>query len=128
MVPGMVIARDIMHRHVVGVSLTTTAAAARSLAGSSAVSLMPVIEDNRLTGVILSHDLIGIEADSSIAHAVRQPIFTKEQDGVDKASKIMVTNNVERLPVVKDDLSMICVGMITSTDIVRSLKNTNKIQ
>ena len=125
----MVIARDIMHRHVVGVSLTTTVAAARSLAVSSAVSLMPVIEDNRLIGIILLHDLIDMNADSSIAHAARQPIFTKEHEGVDKASKIMVKNNVERLPVVKDDLSMICVGMITSTDIVRSLKNAdNKSQ
>ncbi|MCL4365148.1 CBS domain-containing protein [Candidatus Marsarchaeota archaeon] len=121
----MAIARDIMHRHVVGVSPTTIAAAARSLAESSEVSLMPVIENNRLTGIILSHDLVGMEADSYIATSVRQPIFAKEQDDVVEVSKIMVRNNVERLPVVKDGLSMICVGIITSTDIVRSLKNAD---
>lgn len=62
-------------------------------------------------------------ADSGRSHAVRPPIFARELDNMEEASSIMVGNDVERLPVVKDGLSGICAGIITSTDIARSLKN-----
>ncbi len=115
--------RDLMHRHIVGVSSITTIAAALSLAESAKVSLLPVIEGSRLVGIVHIKDLKALQdSGTRIGPAAKRPVFVAEDDDIDKVAKAIIKSGMERIPVVSDRIDMICVGMITATDIVKSRK------
>ena len=53
---------------------------------------------------------------------MRNPVFIYADSSLDGASRIMIEHGIGRVPVVEDKLTMICIGMLTSTDIVKAAK------
>jgi predicted transcriptional regulator len=116
-------AKDVMQRGIVGVSRGTSVYAALKLIKTAKVSLMPVLDGKVLCGLAVEEDLASCsDAEAEVKHIMRDPVFVQEDDDLEHVSDIMVRYAMPRLPVVYDKASMVCVGIITSTDVVRAYK------
>lgn len=115
---------DLMERHMVGVSRNSRIASVLKLMQTSKVSVMPVLEEGHLVGIVTRKC---IETDngahSAIGDIMSKPIFVEESDSHQKAVREMLGHGISRVPVVNNRKEMRCVGMITSTDIVKEMKN-----
>ncbi len=118
----MITARDLMQKHFVGVSKTTTIASALKLSTSAKVDLMPVLDGQRLCGIVVSADLGAHKEPGSVGDVMKDPVFVDADSGLEGATRIMIRHGIGRVPVVEDRLTMVCVGMLTSTDIVKAVK------
>ena len=119
----MLRARDVMQRDMVGVSRGTSISAAIRLIKTAKVSLMPVLDGKILCGLAVEVDLDSCsDTEAEISQVMRDPIFAQEDDDLEHVSDIMVRYSMPRLPVVDDRTSMACVGIITSTDVVKAYK------
>ena len=114
--------KDIMQKHFVGVSKTTAVASAIKLCSSAKVDLMPVLDGETLCGIVISADLKNHAESDQVGHMMRNPVFVDADSSLDGATKVMIEHGIGRVPVVADKLTMVCVGMLSSTDIVRAVK------
>ncbi|MDE1834886.1 MAG: CBS domain-containing protein [Candidatus Micrarchaeota archaeon] len=114
--------KDLMSKHIVGVSTETTVDSAMRLAKSMHVNLIPVISDGRLEGVALQKDFEAADGKDKVKKVMHEPLFVESDNSAEQAAKLMVENAVGRLPVVDSKKGMRCVGIISSTDIVKSAK------
>ena len=114
--------KDLMSRNIVAVSVSTSADSAMKLMKSMHVTLMPVISDGKLRGVVFERDFGDFNGAEKVSAIMRKPIFVEEDSDHSEAVKKMVDNAVVRIPVVNNKRDMHCVGIISSTDIVKSVK------
>lgn len=114
----------IMQTHIVGVAKSTKLSSALKLIESSAVSTLPVIYGGKLIGTISKKE---IEKESQKADLQKIPVEKIMKDKfdfavfsmeIDEVAKIMVKKNIARMPVVNNMQDMLCVGMISSTEIL----------
>ena len=121
----MVAVKDFMQKQFVGVSRTTKAGSALKLAEAAKVDLMPVVEDERLCGIITSANLEKKLGDGAeVGKIMDRPIFIEADARLEDAAGVMIEYGVGRVPVVENRYSMICVGVVTSTDIVNAYKKS----
>ena len=121
----MVNVKDFMQKQFVGVSRTTKVDSALKLAEVAKVDLMPVVEDERLCGIITSANLEkNLGKDSEVGKVMDRPIFIEADARLEDAAGVMIKYGVGRVPVVENKYSMICVGVVTSTDIVNAHKKS----
>ncbi len=114
--------KDLMSKNIVGVSSETTVESARKLMNSMHVELIPVICDGRLDGILVDSDLRDLEGSKKVGRIMRKPVYAEEESDDKDAAKKLVENSFGRLPVVNNKLEMRCVGIVSSTDIVKSMK------
>jgi len=77
----------------------------------------PVVENDRLVGIITLKDVINADKDASVADVMStNPITVTPDTSVIKALKIMGERNIGRLPVVEDGK---LVGIVSRSDIVK---------
>lgn len=119
----MVSAKDIMHKHIVGISKSTKADAALRLAEASKVELIPVLEGQKLCGIVMIDDLQNQKHSNATAgEFMRNPVYVLSTDSVDDVSTAMIKHSIGRIPVVDSKKGMVCIGYITSTDVVNAAK------
>lgn len=115
---------SIMQTHIVGVAKSTKLSSALKLMESSAVSSLPVIYGGKLIGTISKKE---IERESQKADVQKIPVEKIMKDkfdfaifsmNIDEVAKIMIKKNIARMPVVNNTQDMLCVGMISSTEIL----------
>ncbi|MDE1823649.1 MAG: CBS domain-containing protein, partial [Candidatus Micrarchaeota archaeon] len=110
---------DLMERHIVGVSKNSKVCSVLKLMQSSRVSVMPVLEDGLLVGIVTRKRIEEYsEPHSTVGEVMSKPICVEEKDGYEKAVKEMLDYGISRVPVVSSKREMHCIGMVTSTDIV----------
>ena len=121
----MVAVKDFMQKQFVGVSSTTKADSALKLAEAAKVDLMPVVEDERLCGIITSANLEKkLVEETEVGKIMDRPIFIEADARLEDAAEVMIEYGVGRVPVVENKYSMICIGVVTSTDIVNAYKKS----
>ncbi|MGC8587140.1 MAG: CBS domain-containing protein [Candidatus Micrarchaeia archaeon] len=112
----------IMHKHIVGVAPTTRLYAAARLLNVSKVPLMPVLENDVLVGIVtrnaIEKALKEEPDDTQISKIMSRPVFVAMSDDINDASEKMIKRRLPRLPVVNNKIEMLCVGVVSSTDIV----------
>ncbi len=118
---------SVMQKHVVGLSKSTKIEAAVKLIERSSVSILPVIEGGKLIGLLTREEVEAVSSDIYKEGKVGDIMvksfkFVEQDDSIDDAASVMLENRLARLPVVNNRRDMKCVGIITSTDIVRSKK------
>lgn len=111
-----------MTKHIVGVSIDTSVDSARKLMNSMHVEIIPVLSDGKLSGIVVDSDLKDVEGAETVGAVMRRPVFVEEEADAKNAAKQMVENAFSRIPVVNNAKDMHCVGVINSTDVVKSLK------
>lgn len=118
---------SVMQTHIVGVAKSTKLSAALKLMEKSAVSLLPVIYGGKLIGTITKREIEkaqttgkGMEK-ASVERIMKDDFsFVSYDLDIDEAAKIMIKRNLPRIPVVNNQDDMLCIGMISSTEILRT--------
>ncbi|MBQ8018536.1 MAG: CBS domain-containing protein [Methanobrevibacter sp.] len=128
--------KEIMSKDLTVVSPTERLVHARRLMKESHVGRLPVVEDEKLVGMVTSKDLMRAFIDfrkkvpekyqkSQIKEVLVEdimsfnPTFTSKDTTISEVSKIMMETGFNGLPVVDDEK---VVGIITQTDILRLIE------
>ena len=108
-----------MSKNVVSVSVPGNREKVLDLMRKENKAVLPVVKEdtNILVGVITRSDLINNPDEEQIAMLMSRNLVTvSPDDDVTDAARIMIDNNVRRVPVINDDEEL--VGIITSFDLV----------
>ena len=111
--------KRVMSKKVVSVSVPGSREKVLDLMRKENKAVLPVIKEdnNKLVGVVTRSDLINNPDEEQIAMLMTRDLITvKPGDDVVDAARLMMENNVRRVPVVNDDGEL--VGIITSFDLV----------
>ena len=111
--------KRVMSKKVVSVSVPGSREKVLDLMRKENKAVLPVIKEdnNKLVGVVTRFDLINNPDEEQIAMLMsRNLIVASPDDDVKDAARIMIENDVRRVPVVNDDGEL--VGIITSFDLV----------
>lgn len=125
--PDNLTIKHLVHHNVVSISAECTVTQAAQLMSEHRISSLLIIDDNQLKGVLTDRDLRsrilakGLDGTVSIESMMTQsPVAIELNALVFEASLMMSTHNIHHLPVMDNDA---VVGMITTTDIIRSQNN-----
>ncbi|MBT9173248.1 MAG: Multifunctional CCA protein [Syntrophomonadaceae bacterium] len=122
-------AKDIMSSPVRSIEPETPVDRARELMLRYGHSGFPVVEGEKLVGIISRRDLEKA-AHHGFGHAPvkgymnRNPLIAAPEMPVKKLQQIMIEHNVGRLPVLESEN---IVGIVTRTDVLRNLEGVPKI-
>jgi CBS domain-containing protein len=116
--------RDAMSRDPRSVGESTSVQEAARLMKEQDVGSLPVVEDDRLVGIVTDRDIVvrgvanGSEVSSlSVKDVASHDLTTvKADDDLDAALKLMAQQRVRRLPVVEGDR---LVGILAQADVAR---------
>lgn len=103
---------DFMTRNVVTVQSNASIADVRTLLAMSDFHRIPVMEGDKLVGLVNWHRLVG-EGPVSLC-MIKDPVTAPPDTPLEEASRIMIDNQVSALPVVEDGR---LVGIITMRDL-----------
>ncbi len=114
--------RELMTENVTTAAPDTTLEEAARLMKNEDVGAIPVVEDDRLLGIVTDRDIVvrGIAAgndpfDCTLQEILSGDLETIEPDAeVDEAAELMARRQIRRLPVVEDGL---LIGMLSLGDI-----------
>ena len=116
-------AADIMTSSPRTVASSATVGEAAKLMRDEDVGSLPVVQDNRLVGVVTDRDIAvrvvaeGRDAQTHVAEvASDRPVTVEPSADVDQALQLMSEHQVRRLPVVEGGR---LVGVIAQADIAR---------
>ncbi len=117
-------AKDIMITDLLTVNPKEKVAAADLLMVRNSIGGLPVIEDEKLVGILTQRDIMlsrfsisvgGLQVEDLMT---RKPVTVTPDTSLEEILEIMLTNNVERLPVIKDDK---LVGLVMHGQILKKL-------
>ena len=93
--------------------------------GLPGLTMLPVIENNRLVGVVTKADLLPLVKGKTKLNKImtRKVIHVSRDDRVVHARRLLIDNNIARLPVVSDGE---VEGIIAEIDIARALAKLKK--
>ncbi len=104
---------------------TTTAQEAARTMKSKDVGSLPIVEGDKLVGVITDRDLAiriiaeGKGFDTPVAEIASKDVVTIDpQQSLEEAARLMASNQVRRLPVVEEDGRL--VGILAQADIAQA--------
>lgn len=117
---------EIMDKKLVAVSPSATIRSAIRLTQTSGVDLLLVVERSRLVGVVGEEDLLNYISSNtekrmgeSIQGIVKRAVYVEAGDTVAVAIAKTIDNNLSRLPVVESSATMRCVGIVTTTELLK---------
>jgi CBS domain-containing protein len=117
--------RDAMTSSPKTIGPTTTAQEAARLMTSEDVGALPIVEGDKLVGVVTDRDLAirvlaeGKSPDTVVSKIASKDVVTVDPDQtLEEAARLMAEHQVRRLPVVEEDGSL--VGVLAQADIAQS--------
>ena len=121
---------DAMTVNVVAVSPRDTVAAAQQLMLDRGFGGVPVVESEKLVGMVSLGDLQGVPAENMGSKAVedvmtKNPLVARPGESLLNALELMTNNRVERLPVASKESGKL-VGIVTMSDLIRAYHKTVK--
>ena len=112
------------------VGSSTSVLEAARLMKSEDVGSVPIVEDERLIGVVTDRDItIRVAAEgkdpqsTTVGEIASRDIVTVDpQQSIDEAARLMAQNQVRRLPVVEEDGKL--VGIVAQADVAQEGKDS----
>jgi CBS domain-containing protein len=117
----------------VGISSKAKLKTAVDLMRNASVGTMPVVDGEKLVGVLDEQPLLEYakkNGDAISANVVgdfmEKPFFITASTSVDEAMDYVIARKVQRVPVVDTAANMNCIGMVSATEILNfKLKEKN---
>jgi CBS domain-containing protein len=104
---------------------TTTVQEAARIMKSEDVGPLPIVEGDKLVGVITDRDLAirivaeGRGTDTTVGEIASKDVVTIDpQQSIDEAARLMAEHQVRRLPVVEEDGRL--VGILAQADVAQA--------
>ncbi|HKB94434.1 MAG TPA: CBS domain-containing protein [Gaiellaceae bacterium] len=117
--------RDAMTPSPRTVESTATATAAARVMRDEDVGLVPIVESDRVTGMVTDRDIAvrvvaegRSPADTRVSDIASRELVTIDPDrSLDEALRLMAKHQVRRLPVVEEDGKL--VGIVAQADVAK---------
>jgi acetoin utilization protein AcuB len=104
----------------------TLAAEAVTLLRRFGIRHLPVMEGDRVVGVVTDRDLRGVAAGAPVQSVMSRPVtVVTPRTGIDRAARLLFDRRIGCLPVVEDGR---LVGILTQTDAVAALVAIVRLQ
>ncbi len=117
---------DIMRTDVAYATLPGSRDEVHSLLKEKRVSGVPVLKDGKVVGIVSRANLLKNPEEEQLALLMtRNPITIEPHVDITVASKILLENNIRRLPVVEDGKLL---GIISVADIIAVLAEMNIVE
>jgi CBS domain-containing protein len=120
--------RDAMTSSPKTISPTTTAPDAARLMKSEDVGALPIVDGDKLVGVVTDRDLAirvlaeGKSPDTAVSEIASKDVVTVDPDQtLEEAARLMAEHQVRRLPVVEEDGKL--VGVLAQADVAQAGKD-----
>lgn len=108
------------------VTPATTAAEAAALLWRHRIHHLPVMEGDRVVGVVTDRDLRGVEGDTRVSAIMSRPVVVvSPRTAIDKAARLLFARKIGCLPVIEDGR---LIGILTQTDAVSALVDVVRLQ
>lgn len=121
--PANIKVMDIMRKDVAYATLPGSRDEVHSLLKAKKVSGVPVLKDGKVVGIVSRANLLKKPEEEQLALLMtRNPITISPNEDIAVASKILLENNIRRLPVVEDER---LVGILSVADIVAAIADMN---
>jgi CBS domain-containing protein len=121
--------RDAMTSNPTTVEPSTTAQEAARKMKSEDVGSLPIVENDRLVGVVTDRDLAirvlaeGKGGETPVSQVASKDVVTVDpQQSLDEAARLMAEHQVRRLPVCEEDGKL--VGVLAQADVAQSGHDT----
>ena len=121
--------RDAMTSNPTTVQPTTTAQETARMMKSEDVGSVPIVEGDRLVGVVTDRDLAirvlaeGKGAETPVSDIASKDVVTIDpQQSLEEAARLMAEHQVRRLPVCEEDGKL--VGILAQADVAQSGHDT----
>ena len=117
--------RDAMTSNPTAVRPDTSVLEAAQKMKSEDVGALPIVEGDRLVGVVTDRDLAirvlaeGKSAETAVSEIASKDVVTVDpQQNLEEAARLMAEHQVRRLPVCEEDGKL--VGMLAQADVAQS--------
>ncbi len=121
--------REVMTPNPTTVEPATTAGEAARTMKSEDVGSLPILDGNRLVGVITDRDLTlrvlgeGRGGETTVGEIASKDVVTVDpQQSLEEAARLMAEHQLRRLPVCEEDGKL--VGIVAQADIAQSGHDT----
>jgi len=110
---------DFMTSDVVAVEIPGNRDDVLKILKRTGISGVPVLKDKTLVGIITRKDLLRKAEETQLGLLMTADPITIESDAsISDAARVMIRNNIRRLPVVEDDA---LIGLISVADLVAAI-------
>jgi len=113
----------IMDRHIVAASANASVGTAIKLMQNANVSVLPVLNGSKLVGIITQKEAEAEVPSKRLGDTRLRLVYVLENDPIEKAAELLVKNMLTRIPVVSDQTTMHCVGIVSATEIAKHHKS-----
>lgn len=104
----------------------TTAGDAVALLRRHAIRHLPVMEGDRVAGVVTDRDLRGVPPETRVTAIMSRPVvIVSPRTAMEKAARLLFDRRIGCLPVIEEGK---LVGILTQTDAVAALVNMMRVQ
>ncbi len=121
--PESITVEEVMVRDVARAELPGSRDEVLEILKTKHISGVPVVKSGELVGIVTRTDLLKHPEEEQIAILMtRNPITIEPENSIVEAARIIIENNIRRLPVVEDHTLS---GLITIADIVGAIGRLN---
>ena len=114
---------DVMVREVAFAELPGSRDEVLEILKSKHISGVPIVKNGELLGIVTRTDLLKNPEEEQIALIMtRNPVTISSDKSIAEAARLILENNIRRLPVVDDHT---LIGLVTIADIVGAIGKMN---
>ena len=112
----------VMNHNFAAIAMHAGISAALKLLQGSNLSIIPVIDNERLVGIVRYEDLNSADNGKTVEHVMQMPLYIEKGTSIDNAIKYILKHKIGMVPVVESSIGMRCIGTVSSSELLKAKK------